>query len=183
MSLYFDVYFFNWTNPNDIFDETIKPIFDEIGPYRFLDVRDKTRISFNRNSTVSYRNFQTFYFDADGSNGTLDDVLTTLNMVALGANANARNMNYMNRKKVSLGLNLYKQNIHVTQSARELLFEGYEDDMLLMAREKLIEGFENIEVPYDRVGFFYKVNLKNTLKHRISLIFVYIFFSVMRLMK
>ncbi|KAJ9578476.1 hypothetical protein L9F63_005296, partial [Diploptera punctata] len=29
------VYFFNWTNPDEIFNEGFKPKFVELGPYRF----------------------------------------------------------------------------------------------------------------------------------------------------
>lgn len=43
----------------------------------------------------------------------------------------------------------------MTKSARELLFEGYEDNMVLMAKENPI--FDTGEIPFDRIGWFYKV--------------------------
>lgn len=160
--LYLDVYFFNWTNSEDFLNETTKPIMSEIGPYRFREIRDKKNIAFNdHNSTVSYRTFSTFYFDEDGSNGTLDDEITQLNIVAVGASAQALNMDYVKRKHVSIGLNVYKQNLTTTKTARELLFEGYEDDMVLIGREGLIEGFDVKDIPYDRIGWFYLVKLLN----------------------
>lgn len=163
--LYLDVYFFNWTNADDFLDETTKPIVREVGPYRFREIRDKKNIIFNDdNSTVSYRTFSTFYFDEDGSNGSLDDVITQLNMVAVGASAQALNMDYVKRKHVSLGLNLYNEELAISKTARELLFEGYEDDMVLMGREGLIEGFSAQEIPYDRIGWFYLVKLHNGSK-------------------
>ena len=156
--LYLDVYFFNWTNAEDFLDETIKPIMKEIGPYRFREIRDKSNIVFNdHNSTVSYKTLSTFYFDEDGSSGSLDDVITQLNIVAVGASAQALNMNYVKRKHVSLGLNIYKQELAISKTARELLFEGYEDDMVLMGKEGLVEGFEVQDIPYDRIGWFYLV--------------------------
>lgn len=104
---------------------------EEIGPYRFREIRDKKNITFNkRNSTVSYRTISTFYFVEDESNGTLDDEITQLNIVAVGASAQAAHMDYKKRKTVSFGLNAYKQELAVTKTARELLFEGYEDDMV-----------------------------------------------------
>jgi scavenger receptor class B, member 1 len=155
------VYFFNWTNSEDFLDATTKPILQEVGPYRFREYRDKQNISFNeKNSTVSYRSLSTFHFDEAGSNGTLDDVITQLNIVAVGASAQALKMNYTQRKKVSLGLNLYEQTLAVSKSARELLFEGYEDNMVLMGREGLVEGFEVEENPYDRIGWFYLVSTR-----------------------
>lgn len=159
MPLYLDVYFFNWTNPQDFLDVTKKPVMKEIGPYRFREIRDKKIIAFNdHNSTVSYKTFSTFFFDEAGSNGTLDDVITQLNMVAVGASAQAMTMEYVKQKHISLGLKLYNQEVVITKTARELLFEGYEDDMVLMGREGLIEGFDVKDIPYDRIGWFYLVS-------------------------
>lgn len=131
----------------------------EIGPYRFREFRDKKNITFNsNNSTVSYRTMSTFFFDQESSNGTLDDVITQLNIVAVGASSQAMNMEYKKRKYISMGLNAYNQKLAVSKSARELLFEGYEDDMVLMGREGLIEGFDVQDNPYDRIGWFYLVS-------------------------
>lgn len=33
--IYFDIFFFNWTNPEDVYNHTIKPKFTEMGPYVF----------------------------------------------------------------------------------------------------------------------------------------------------
>lgn len=131
----------------------------EIGPYRFREIRDKKKIVFNdEDSTVSYRTFSTFYFDEAASNGSLDDVITQLNIVAVGASAQALHMEYVKQKKVSLGLNLYEQKVAISKTARELLFEGYEDHMVLMGREGLIEGFDVQDIPYDKIGWFYLVH-------------------------
>lgn len=132
---------------------------NELGPYRFREIREKRNITFNdRNSTVSYRTFSTFHFDEDASNGTLDDEITQLNMVAVGASAQALSMNYTYRKIVSFGLNAYKQQIAIIRSARELLFEGYEDDMVQAGRAGLVDGFDVQDIPYDRIGWFYLVS-------------------------
>lgn len=162
MPLYLDVYFFNWTNPEDFLHESTKPIMMEVGPYRFQEVRDKKNITFNdHNSTVTYRTISAFYFDENGSNGTLDDVITQLNIVAVGASAQTLNMEYVKKKQVSLGLSVYHQELVISKSARELLFEGYEDDMVLMGREGAIEGFNAKDIPYDRIGWFYLVRHRN----------------------
>lgn len=154
-----DVYFFNWTNSVDFLDDSTKPAVTEVGPYRFREIRDKKKIIFNdEDSTVSYKTFSTFHFDEEGSNGSLDDVITQLNIVAVGASAQALHMEYVKQKKVSMGLNVYDQKVAVSKTARELLFEGYEDDMVLMGREGLVEGFEVPDNPYDKIGWFYKVH-------------------------
>lgn len=63
----------------------------------------------------------------------------------------------MEKTKVSVGLQIYDQEISVTKLAREFLFEGYEDDLVNAAKELpfLTEGQA---VPFDRVGWFYMRN-------------------------
>lgn len=84
----FDIYFYNWTNPNNLetADEKLieKPILQQIGPYRFRERREKTRIQWNdRNSTVSYREKRTYHFVPHESNGSLDDIIVTLDVPAI----------------------------------------------------------------------------------------------------
>lgn len=148
-----DVYLFNWTNPDEIKNKSSKPMFQQLGPYRFREFPDKMNIKFNdANSTVSYQKFSSFFFDPDGSNGSLSDLCTTVNMVAVGAGNRAQNSNYFFQKALSFTLSSYKQKIHVTKSVEELLFEGYEDDMVTFSK-----SFEN-DTPFDRVGFLVKKN-------------------------
>ena len=61
------------------------------------------------------------------------------------------------RKGVSIGLTAYGQELSVTKTASELLFEGYEDDMVTMGKEMLSAD----DVPFDRVGFFYMVGFNS----------------------
>lgn len=144
---------FNWTNPLEIKNKTSKPTFEQLGPYRFREFPDKLNISFDAsNSTVYYRKLSSYFFDPDGSNGSLSDLCTTINMVALGAGSTAQAWNFFLQKGVSLTLSSYKQEIHVTKTVEELLFEGYDDDMV-----KLSTVFEN-NTPFDRVGLLVKKN-------------------------
>lgn len=52
-----------------------------------------------------------------------------------------------------MGLSLYDQDVFVAKTAGELLFDGYEDNMVLMGKQL----FDASEVPFDRVGWFYTV--------------------------
>lgn len=67
----------------------------------------------------------------------------------------ARSWNYVKQKGVSMGLGLYDQDVYVVKTAGELLFDGYEDNMVLMGKQL----FDASEVPFDRVGWFYTVGL------------------------
>ncbi|KAG5681304.1 hypothetical protein PVAND_010753 [Polypedilum vanderplanki] len=165
VELYFDVYLFNWTNSYKfIYPDFEKPIFTEHGPYRFREIRDKVDIEFNNNSTVSYRLLNNYYFDEESSLGSLDDVITNVNMVALGAAAQSINFEYQKRKVISQVLNgYYEENIFVSKTARELLFEGYEDDMVTMGKMSNVAGFDMSAIPYDKVGWFYLRNATNKL--------------------
>jgi hypothetical protein len=59
-----------------------------------------------------------------------------------------------------MGLAFYKQKIHVTKTASEWLFEGYEDPIIGVAKE--IASFLGVgDVPFDRFGWFYMVRRKN----------------------
>lgn len=126
IELYFDVYLFNWTNADEFtFPDFQKPVFKELGPYRFREYRDKIDLKFfDHNSTVSYKPISTYIFDERASNGSLDDVVTNINMVAVGAASHALKLDYQKRKVISLALNGYEEEITVTKSVRELLFDG-----------------------------------------------------------
>lgn len=63
---------------------------------------------------------------------------------------------FLEKKKVSIGLSLFNQEVHVTKSAGELLFDGYQDDMIDVAID-MAKTDSSIFVPYDRFGWFYGV--------------------------
>lgn len=94
--LYLDVYFFNWTNPHEFYNKSIKPSFTEIGPYRFQEYPQKVNVSFHdQNSTVSYKKQSRYIFLPEQSSGHLDDLITSVNVVALSAANQARSWNIL----------------------------------------------------------------------------------------
>ncbi|XP_019846775.2 protein peste [Bactrocera dorsalis] len=158
MALSLDVYFFNWTNPEDFKNLTTKPNLVQLGPYRFTEKQDKVDIKWNpENASVTYRRKSDFYFDEEGSNGSLDDTIVTLNAVALSAAGKAKRWGSVRRNLVDVGLKLYGQELSITRSVDEMLFTGYSDDMLEMARAMPLFG-KDVEVPFDRFGWFYTRN-------------------------
>lgn len=75
------------------------------------------------------------------------------------AAAKGMTWSYVNQKSVSIGLSVYQQKAHITKTANELLFEGYQDDMIDIARDMpAFLGSESVQVPFDRFGWFYMVH-------------------------
>lgn len=131
-----------------------------MGPYRFTERPDKVDIVFHpENNTVSYKRKSDFWFDEEGSVGSLDDEITILNAVALSAAAKSKNWGYLRQKGVDVGLKIYNQPLAVTKTVDELLFTGYEDDMITIARDMPSFFGEGVEVPFDRFGWFYTVSV------------------------
>ena len=78
---YLDFYFYNWTNPSDINNSSIKPEFEQVGPYSFREKKRKVNIVWNDNNTVSYKVVKQWFFAPERSNGSLTDLIVTLNPV------------------------------------------------------------------------------------------------------
>ncbi|KAL7050568.1 hypothetical protein ACKWTF_004126 [Chironomus riparius] len=151
-------YFFNWTNPEEFLNHSSTPKFEEVGPYTFLEYPRKANVTFHdHNSTVTYKKESKFIFDPEFSVGKMTDIITSPNLISLAASKQAQSFNILKVKGVELGLAFFEQKFHVTKTASELLFEGYEDSMIAVAAE--IVKFMDIEVPFDdRYGWFYKRN-------------------------
>lgn len=73
---------FNWTNSDEIMNSDVKPFLKECGPYIFLESHKRTNITWNENGTVTYNQIRTWHFMPDMSNGTLNDEITTLNVMS-----------------------------------------------------------------------------------------------------
>ncbi|XP_005188827.2 protein peste [Musca domestica] len=161
LPLDFDVYLFNWTNPEDFYEGSPrKPRFEQLGPYRFRETPDKVDIVWHpSNYSVSFRKKATFQFDPEGSNGTLDDIVTTVDTVAHSAALRAKDANGF--QKGILAMTLSSRQVTVTKTANEWLFKGYKDPLVT------IGGFvakfvKEVEVPYDRIGWLYTRNGSST---------------------
>lgn len=81
--LIMDVYMFNWTNPEDIKVEGVKPRFEEVGPWRFKEVKEKINVTLNDNGTVTYRLMRHYFFYEEESPRKLSEMVTTINAVSL----------------------------------------------------------------------------------------------------
>lgn len=81
--LILDLYLFNWTNPEELYDQDTKPKFQQVGPYKFREVKEKVNITFNPNDTVTFSYVKYYYFMEEESPCQLTDVVTTINPVPL----------------------------------------------------------------------------------------------------
>jgi len=80
----------------------------------------------------------------------------------------AKSWNIIKLKGVELSMAFFGQQVHVTKTANEWLFEGYEDPIINVAKD--IASILNIgDIPFERFGWFYQVscavqvNLNNQL--------------------
>ncbi|XP_060529969.1 uncharacterized protein LOC132704160 [Cylas formicarius] len=146
-----DVYLFNWTNAKDVKKSDVKPRFEEVGPYRFKEVKEKVNISWHDNNTVSYKVRKFYYFDQANSPRNLSDMITIINPVPLTVAYQARKYNFFTKKLLSLSLSSMST-LSVTKTANEILFEGFEDPIL-----NVLSRFPLLNVQ-DRFGIFYGQN-------------------------
>ncbi|KAL1505376.1 hypothetical protein ABEB36_004959 [Hypothenemus hampei] len=148
-----DLYLFNWTNPYDIRSASVKPIFKEVGPYRVKEVKEKFNLIWNPNGTISYNVRKWFYFIANAKmNKKLrEDLVTTINAVPLTAAYQAKSFNYFSKKLISFSISSLSS-MHVTKTAKEILFDGYSDGILTA-----LTNFPLLNVK-DKFGIFYGVN-------------------------
>ncbi|XP_035433639.2 protein peste-like isoform X2 [Spodoptera frugiperda] len=154
--LYFDIYFFNWTNSENFPEE--KPNLVQLGPYRFLEKRKHVNVTWHdNNDTLAYRTQRSWFFDEASSNGTLQDNITTLNGIAASAVYRSRFWGFLQQKGLAMGLAMFNQKIAVSKLARELLFEGYDDQLLNLAKS-LPSSTTGGAPPVDKFGWFYERN-------------------------
>ncbi|XP_028137286.1 protein croquemort isoform X2 [Diabrotica virgifera virgifera] len=124
-----NIYLFNWTNPEDIKNHSVKPEFEELGPYRFYEVKGKSNISFV-DEHVNYKTYTSSFFDEKKEGRNLSDVINSINTVAVSIGYQARFQSYWTKKMISFGIGSRSAHLYVTKTVRELLFDGYDDPIL-----------------------------------------------------
>ncbi|XP_020281410.1 protein croquemort-like [Pseudomyrmex gracilis] len=152
--IFLKIYMFNWTNPEEFRERGKKPVFKQVGPYVFREVRQKDNITFHHeNKTVSYLQRRFWYFDDELSNGSLSDVITNLDVVTVSAAHAVRYWEVNLQQTLSFLLTSTSRKIYISKTVDELLFSGYPDVLFTMSKG-LIEDMP----PYSRFGWFYLRN-------------------------
>ncbi|XP_011314748.1 protein croquemort [Fopius arisanus] len=152
-----EFYFFNWTNPEELKIPGKKPNLVEVGPYTFIHKTEKVNITFHpENGTVSYFVRKYWYFDPHKSNGTLNDTLVQLNVLAVAAANKVRYWDEFYQSTVSIILGQVSS-IHIVKTVDEMMFTGFKDQLIDLG--KLAMDTEDMHIPaYDRFGWFYLRN-------------------------
>lgn len=158
--MYVEIYLFNCTNAEKFQEDpqNIKPEYSEMGPYVFSEHHTKVDLSWNDNGTVTFRQIRKWHFIPERSNGTLRDEITNFNIIAVTVEYMIRNMNPM----VQLIVDRLVENVEtlfVTKTVGQLLYEGYEDDLLNLTATLNVSDFQ---VPFDKFGWFYPRNNSRT---------------------
>ncbi|XP_043485899.1 protein croquemort-like, partial [Polistes fuscatus] len=117
------------------------------------EMTKKKNITFHpENSTVSYFQERSWYFDKNLSNGTLEDNITQVNAIKISALHQSRYL--PNSEQEYFDIYNSKSNLSIVLTVNELLFTGYKD---IMINEKKITAMVHLPI-FDRFGWFYKKN-------------------------
>ncbi|GFV37267.1 protein croquemort [Trichonephila clavipes] len=151
--IYARFYFFNVTNTKEILEDKTKPHVQELGPYTFRETREKVNITWHPNGTVSYHQIKRWFFEPNLTIGSLDDLVTNVNVpLATAVNQGIRSGDSFFISGIDAILEHTRSTLFVTKSVGNLLFDGYEEEILFVAKDI------GIEVPYDKFGWFYPKN-------------------------
>lgn len=154
--MYIEVYFFNWINAAQFQQrpQEVTPEFEELGPYIFSEHHTKVNIAWNDNNTVTFQQVRRWHFEPERSNGTLRDEITNINAIAVTVEYMIRHMNPVVQIIVdTLVKNL--EPLFVTKTVGQLMFEGYEDELLNITAALNVSEFH---VPFDKFGWYYPRN-------------------------
>jgi len=166
LPLYMSVYFLNITNWEEIRDRVPgepvpKPHLVQVGPYVWrqyqvmedIDWHDSIYNDVN-NHTVSYKQNKTYEFQPEMSKGSLDDIIVSVNVVAIGATEFARNYpaSFI-AMQVEAMFEETKSDLFYTQPVRNITFDGILDPLMAASAGLAID----LPLPpFDKFGWFYE---------------------------
>merc|ERR1711892_18165 len=162
------IYLFNCTNSEEVMADpkNVKPLLKQVGPYTFFEEHEKTNISFNDDYTVEFFQKKMWHFMPERSNGSLDDEIFTINMIALAAaevtrwpNSFADGDYPFMRYVMNETFYLNNERLFIKARVGNITFDGIDSPLLHMGDVGGMLGDAiNQNVPYDRFGWFYDRN-------------------------
>lgn len=149
------IYLMNWTNPKEYFrGNDILPNFQKIGPFVFNEKYEVTDLNFyNDLPSISFKQKRTWKFVPELSTGNMSTLVTNVNF---GAVAIAETFEYEKDNKTArvVEFSLEKENVIITKTAAELLFDGYLDKTV----KNLNDMKTDRKIPTERFGWFVDKN-------------------------
>ncbi|KAM9840926.1 scavenger receptor class B member 1 isoform 2-T2 [Aulostomus maculatus] len=125
---YMSVYFYHIHNPQEVLRGE-KPMLEQKGPYVYRKRIQKDNITFHPNSTVSYREYRTYFFEPSMSSGNESDIVTIPNMLVLGAAVMMENLPYAVKLMISATFKTFKEGAFLTKTVGELMW-GYDSGLV-----------------------------------------------------
>lgn len=154
--IYLEIYLYNITNADEVTKNwSVKPNLTEHGPYVFLEKHNHTLIQWNNNYTVSFKQIKTWEFMPNLTKGSLNDKITNLNVISATIANLIKNKNAIFKMAVDWILREEGEKLLTTHTARELIFDGYDDKLLRLVANLSIPG---LNIPFSKFGWFYGRN-------------------------
>ncbi|ODN02981.1 Protein croquemort [Orchesella cincta] len=159
--MYIEFYLFNWTNADDVYDvdrNISKPKLVELGPFVFREHRKKVIKEWcDDNSTITFLQNRTWYFEPELSKGSLDDLVTTVNVPGITAAFALRDAGIFYKFALAAAMAALRTKVHTTKTVREFIFDGYSDPLLNLA-SIVPASVVPVSIPFDKFGWFYSRN-------------------------
>ncbi|KAK7866499.1 hypothetical protein R5R35_014362 [Gryllus longicercus] len=129
--------FFNYTNLDAYRrGDDVRLRVEEVGPYTYTEATERVNVVFHDNGTITYQNRRSYEFVPEETNGTLDDVIVTVNVPLMTTNYMMRKTNYFQRLPMAAGLRLMAPEPLHARTVREI-FWGYTDPLTKIASIKM----------------------------------------------
>uniref|UniRef100_A0A182PPP0 Scavenger receptor class B n=1 Tax=Anopheles epiroticus TaxID=199890 RepID=A0A182PPP0_9DIPT len=164
---YLELYLWNWTNADAY--RTEKPHLEQLGPYTFRERHERVNLEWHDNDTLTFQQRRIWHYEPEKSVGDYEnDRVVTINPVLLTVGYALRDdpvfLFYVDGIITMNGL---ATTPFYDVLVREMIFEGYDDELLtsLLALIALLpeESRPPIDLPpYDRFGWFFGRNGSET---------------------
>ncbi|CAI2725804.1 unnamed protein product [Schistosoma spindalis] len=139
--IYIQFYIFNLTNPIE-FQSGHKPTIQQLGPYTYIEKRLKFNIT-QINESITYKEIKWYYFDSNLSNGTENDLITTVNFAYVTIATKFKEMPWLLSRIMEQIEKYFHEYLFIKKPIKQLLW-GYNDELLTFISNHFINITTNI---------------------------------------
>ncbi|XP_063536598.1 protein croquemort-like [Cydia strobilella] len=152
--MYLECFMLNITNVDEILaGHNVSIRVSQMGPYVYREHHTKENITWHDNNTISYFNKRTWHFQPDMSNGSLSDLVTSINPIIVTVAHMVRHQNSAIRMLAEVFMRALHDNIFLTANVSSWLFDGIDDRVLDISSQIPV-----VQLPFDKFGWFYTRN-------------------------